>query len=369
MANSAAADGLKVQKWDDEFFREYFQENPFRSYMGTDANSIIQVKEDQVGRYQKVTYALLNNLSNNGVTGSNTLEGSEESMDNRSFSVTVDKLRNAIRVPEIEEQYNSFSLRQAARPLLMDWAMETGTTQRVVDALQSINGVAYGSASEAQKDAWLDDNTDRVFFGVNGVANFSTSAPAGGATYDHSASLALCDTSADILTTSLLSTLKRAALTASPKIKPIRVGRDNRRYYVAFVHPRVMADLKTDTALVNAQRETIIRQQNNRLFQGGDVEYDGIIVHEVDQMPILSGVGAASADVSPVFFCGAQAVAYAIAKRWRSVSEQFDYEDKQGVAVETIDAIEKMQFGAGSADTDDLKDHGLVTGYVAVNTA
>lgn len=370
MANTAAADGLKVQKWDDRFFREYIQDNPFKPYMGADENSIIQLKEDQVRRYQKVTYALLNSLSNNGVTGSSTLEGNEEAMDSRSFSVTVDKLRNAVRVADIEQQYSSIDLRNAARPLLMDWAMDIGGTQRIIDALQSINGVAYGSATEAQKDAWLDDNTDRVFFGVNGVANFSTSAPAGGATYDHSASLALCDTTDDKLSTSILSQLKRAALTASPKIKPIRVGRLNRRYFVAFVHPRAMADLKGDDTLQNAQKDVIIRNENNRLFQGGDVEWDGIIVHEVDRMPVLSGVGNSSADVSPVFFCGAQAIGYAIAKRWRSVTERFDYEDKHGVAVETIDAIEKMRFGtdAGS-DTGDTKDHGLVTGYVALATA
>jgi hypothetical protein len=27
--------------------------------------------------------------------------------------------------------------------------------------------------------------------------------------------------------------------------------------------------------------------------------------------------------------------------------------------------IEKMTFGSGSGDTDDLKDHGMVTGYFA----
>lgn len=360
MANTAAQTGLKVQKWDDQFFREYIQDNPFRPYMGSDANSIIQVKEDQVGRYQKVTYALLNSLSNAGVTGSNTLEGNEEAMDSRSFSVTVDKLRNGVRVPEIDQQYSAIDLRNAARPLLMDWAMDIGATQRIIDALHSINGTAYASASEGAKDAWLVDNADRVFFGAN-----AGSAASG----DHSAGLALCDTTADKLSASLLSTFKRAALTASPKIKPIRVGRLNRRYYVAFVHPRAMADLKGDDTLQNAQKDVIIRNENNRLFQGGDVEWDGIIVHEVDRMPVLSGVGAASADVSPVFFCGAQAVAHAIAKRWRSVTEEFDYGDKQGVAVETIDAIAKMQFGSGSGDTDDLKDHGLLTGYVALATA
>lgn len=369
MANSTAADGLKVQKWDDRFFTEYFQENPFRPYMGTGTNSIIQTKEDTVSRYQKITWALVNELSGAGVTGTSTLEGNEESMVSRSFAATVDKLRNAVRVAEMEEQVSAIDLRNAARDVLMNWAQDVGATKRVIDALGSINGVLYGSATETQKDAWLDDNADRVMFGVNASANFSTAAPAGGATYDHSGSLALCDTTADKLSTSLLSTFKRKALAAAPKIRPIRVGALNRRYYVAFVHPRVMADLKGDTAIQSAQREVVLTKENNRLFQGGDVEWDGVIVHEVDRMPILAGVGASSADVSPVYLCGAQAIGYGIAKRWRSVTEEFDYSDKKGVAMETIDVIEKMRFGSGSGDTADLKDHGVFTGYVAVATS
>jgi len=51
----------------------------------------------------------------------------------------------------------------------------------VISALGSINGVAYGSASESAKDAWLVDNADRVLFGA-AVGNNSAN--------DHSASLA-----------------------------------------------------------------------------------------------------------------------------------------------------------------------------------
>ena len=40
------------------------------------------------------------------------------------------------------------------------------TEKLIMQALASINGVNYACATEAQKDAWLVDNADRVLFGA-----------------------------------------------------------------------------------------------------------------------------------------------------------------------------------------------------------
>lgn len=356
MADSTAATGLTVKQWDDEYFTEYVQDNPFARYMGTDENSIIQVKEDLTKKKgDAIHFALVNRLTGAGVTGSSTLEGNEEDMDSRSFELTIDQYRNAVRVPAFENQKSAISLRDAARSTLMTWSMEH-TRDKVIDKGYSINGVAYGSATEPNKDAWLVDNADRVLFGA---------AVGNNASNDHSAALLTVDSTNDILSTGILSLMKRIALTANPKIKPIRVAGMNKRFYVVFVHPRAMRDLKSDTAIQQAQRDVVLRNQNNKLFEGGDVEWDGLIVHEVDDMPILSGVGASSIDVSPVYLCGAQAFGVGFGKRWESTTEEFDYGDKFGVATRAWYEVEKLTFGTGSGDTDDLKDHGMVTGYMA----
>lgn len=89
-----------------------------------------------------------------------------------------------------------------------------------------------------------------------------------------------------------------------------------------------------------------------------------MIIHEVDDMTTLSGVGASSIDVGGVFLCGAQAFGLGIAKRWNTVTKgETDYGNEKGCAVRAIDGLDKMTFGSGSDDTDDLKDHGMVTGY------
>lgn len=357
MADTSAATGLAVQQWDDKFFTEHLRGNVYAGEMGSNETSVIQIKEDLTKKPgDSVTFALVNKLSQAATTGSDTLEGNEEDMTTRSFRLYVDKRRNAVRVSEIEEQKSAIGLRMAARAQLKEWAT-SDTEELISKALISINGVAYASASEAQKDAWLTNNTDRAYF-ASGYAGT-----------DHSAGLAELDTTADLCTASDLSTMKlKATITAGPKIRPIRSEKNGRRYYIAYAHPFAFQALKADTTITQAQREVQSMMEGEKLFKGGDLLWDGIIVKEIDNLydyATLTGVGASSATVVPVFLCGAQAIGYGIARRWKSIEETFDYGDKRGVAIDQIYGIEKMKFGSGTGDTDDLKDHGVVTGYFA----
>ena len=363
MADTSVASGLTVQQWDDKFFREYLGWNKYAKYMGTDTNSIIQVKEDLTKKPgDSVTFALVNRLTGNGVTGSNVLEGNEEAMDSRSHKLTVDQIRNAVRVPMLDEQFSAISLRNAARPVLLDWMMEQ-TRDDITTALGSINGVAYGSASEAQKDAWLDDNNDRVLFGAL-VGN--TDSTGGTVAYDYSDSLATIDNTADKLDSGMISLAKRRAKLASPQVRPIRVREaGDEEWFVLLCNSLCFRDLQADTVIQQANREARARGVNNPLFTGGDLLYDGVIIREIEQIAVDSGAGAASIDVAPNYLCGAQAVGVGYAMRSNTVEETFDYSDKKGVAVREVRGIEKLQFGSGTTDTADLKDHGVFTIWAA----
>ena len=361
MADTRVSTGLTVEQWDEKYFVEYLTENRFAGEMGTSENSLIQVTENLMKKPgDRVNFALVNKLTNDAITGSNTLEGNEEDMASRSFEVTVNKRRNGVRVAEIDEQFSAISLREAAKSTLKDWSMKD-TENLIVRVLPAFNGKRYSSASEAEKDAWLVDNADRVLFGAVRSNNSSN---------DHSASLLNCDTTADKLTAAAVSKMKTIAETvANPLIRPIRsTASKGRRYYIMYAHPYAFNDLKGDTTITTAQREVMLQMENERLFEGGDLFWDGVIIKQIEQAATewdFGLVGASSARVVGAFLCGAQAVGTAYAKRWTSKQEDFDYGDKHGVAIEAIYGIEKMQFGSGSADRDDLKDHGVVTGYFA----
>jgi len=353
MADTTQATGLTVQQWDDKFFVEYHQDSVFKPYMGSDDSAIIQVNEDlSKKRGDSITFALVNSLSGAGVTGTATLEGSEEALETRSFRLYVDKVRNGVRVAEMSEQRSAIDLRDAARGALKRWIMNK-TRDDIITALGSINGTAYGSASEGNKDAWLVDNADRVLFGAaigNNAAN------------DHSAALLTLDTTNDKFTAAAARQMKRLALAANPAVTPIEV-KGGKRVYVVFCGPRTFRDLQTSLETIN--RDAMQRGMDNPIISGADLHYDGMVFKLVDNIPIYAGVGASSADVSPVYLCGAQAIGVGYAKRTRSVTEVFDYADKNGVAIEEIRGIKKLIFGSGSGDTDDLKDNGVVTGYFA----
>ncbi len=358
MTDTTAATGLVVQQWEDSFFSQYLHDGGFKPLMGTGENAVIQVKEDLTKKAgDSITIALVNRLNNAAVTGSSTLEGSEEDMVSRSFRIYVDKRRNAVRVSEMNEQKSAISLRQAAKPTLLDWAMED-TRDLIVTALGSVNGVSFTASTEAQRDAYLVDNVDRIVFG-------NVAAPSAS---DMSAALADLDTTGDLLTTATIDAALLKAKLASPKIRPMRDPGNGKRYYIVFAHPAAVKNLRDSMTTTLASTAAVV--EGSKLFEGGDLHWNGAIVKECDNLPVYLNLGnGATTEVTPAYLCGAQALAIAYAKRWKSVTEIFDYGDKHGVAVETIIGVRKVLFGSGAGDTDDLKDHGVVTIYSATTAA
>lgn len=354
MATTTARAGLTPQQWDDNFFKAYIRDNRFKRYMGTDENSIIQLKEDLTKKKgDKVTFALVNELTGSGQT-TGTLEGNEEGLDSRSHALTVAPLRHAVAITEWDEQKSAIDLRDAGKMMLKMWAMAK-MRDAIISALGSINGVAYGSASEAQKDAWLVDNADRVLFGAAKSNNSSN---------DHSASLANIDSTNDKLTPGAVSLMKRIAQTASPKIRPIRLNEDE-EWFVLFCGSRAFRDFASNSTVTQANRDALNRGKDNPLFTGGSLLWDGVIVREIPEISALSGVGASSIDVDPCYLVGAQAVGLGWAQRTKSTTNTRDYGFLHGVGISEMRGVEKMTFGSGTGDTDDLKDHGVCTGFFA----
>ncbi len=172
MAQTYAASGLTPQLWDDEFFRDYVRASRYKRYMGVDELAIIQLKEDLTKkRGDSVTYALVNELVNNGVTGNSTLKGNEERLNSRSHRVTVDVLRHAVAVDDWDEQKSVIDLRNAGRVQLREWSMKK-LRDGITSALGQIDGTAFSSSSVAQRDTWTANNQDRVLFGDT-TANYS----------------------------------------------------------------------------------------------------------------------------------------------------------------------------------------------------
>ncbi len=361
MAQTYASAGLTPQQWDDQFFTDYVRASRYRRYMGTDEASIIQLKEDLMKKAgDSVTFALVNELIGDGVTGNTTLKGNEERMNSRSHKVTVGVLRHAVVVDDWDVQKSVIDLRNAARVQIREWAMKK-LRDGITSGLGQIDGIDFFAATNAQRDTWQLNNRDRVVFGTGKVTE---------ATF---ASALSAVTAGAQLTPNLLSLMKRVAQSSSPKVKPIYLREMDQEWYVAFVGPRAWRDLTEDSPTTNvltlANRDARIRGVDNPLFTGDSLVWDGMIIREIPEISALgasiASIQSATTGIEPVYLCGAQAVGLAWAQRTKSTTDVDDYEFLHGVGVQEIRGIEKLRFGtAAGADTTTPKDHGIVTAFV-----
>jgi len=362
MANTTTASELVVTKYLSDFFKEYIRNNRFSRYTGTSVNNVITIKE---GR-KKIEVPLVTRLKGNGVNGSSTLRGNGEAIGNYGFELAPTYYRHAVEFDREELEKPAIDLMKASRPLLLDWAKEL-TRDHIIDAMMAIHtGSAYvdlKDATEANADAWLVNNSDRVLFG-NDTAH-------GGGT-DHSGGLAACVAADDKLTAATVSLAKRMAKTADPHIRPIKTSEDE-EWYVMFADPYAFRDLKSN--LGTSHQNAMPRSKQNPIWTDGDLVYDGVIIREVPEIAdavdyidgsnttlnLLTG-GSASDRVAVNFLCGAQALGFGLGQRPRViVDREYDYQFQPGVAVECKHDIDKaffnnVQHGMVSVYTNSAKD-------------
>src|SRR5436190_24381253 len=106
MTLTTVTSASKAQVWDSNFFTSYVRANRFKRYMGTDENSIIQLKEDLTKKAgDKINIPLIAQLTGAGVTGNTLLEGSEEALGNYNHQLTVATLRTAVAVTDNDQQH------------------------------------------------------------------------------------------------------------------------------------------------------------------------------------------------------------------------------------------------------------------------
>jgi N4-gp56 family major capsid protein len=306
-----------------------------------------------------INIPLITRLVAAGVTGNQVLEGNEEALAQYNCALSVDWRRHAVTVPKSQSYQTEIDLLNAARDGLRTWEAEQ-MRDDIIDAMLQVvttgdTTVDYASASAANRNAYAAANQDRLLFG-SVVSNFN-------ATF--ATALGNVDTTNDKTTVASLSLAKRLARQANPRIRPFKTAK-GREYYVAFHGARTFRDLKLDSTMVQANRDARAREgdgmKDNPLFQDGDLIYDGIIHREVpeidDRCSSLNATGASSADVRPVFLCGAQAIGVAWGQEPTPVTDMDrDYKFRPSVAIEELLAVKKMAFNG--------KQHGMVTAFFA----
>ena len=310
-----------------ELFVEAQKQAYFQRMMGGTKNNMIYVKggSDDLKKHKgdKVTFGLRARLPDtvDAVTAGETLEGKEQSLTTYSDSVTLGQYRFGIR--------------------------DDGEYTRHVEAFSIDN--ESKEALEIQGAEWIDKQI------MNSLQTSPTKTMYGG---DATSTISLVD--ADLIDTALISRVKYSAqegfsaggTRAQPPLTPIRI--DGKDHFVMLVSNACAYDLKRNTVFQNAQRDAMGRGSDNPLFTGAIGEWDGVIIHAMENVPngLKTDTGFADFDGltnlrgSRNLFMGASALCWAWGTTPTIVDEEFDYGDQHGFAWKLIAGWTKTNFNS-----------------------
>lgn len=363
MAEIRVNPNLSPTIWDDRFSTEFFQSNPFAAYAGTSNNNMIVMKEDYASkRGNGITFEFITNLTRGTIFDRQPLRGHEDALGEYGDKIFWRMRKKGLAINELDADLGAIDLRQAMRQTLKTWANEDvkwETIDRLIDMGTNCD-VPYASSSAADRNAWVANNPDRVRFG-NSSANYSaTFATAAGNV----------GTTNDTFTVDSVVDLKAVALAAKPRITPIEVKeRSNQRFFVAFVHPRVMRDYKKSVRVTETQ--VSVHDRNEAIFMGGDREMDGVVIHEVDDATTMPSIGASGTTLYPVHLCGQEALGWAIKSRYKTRTQTDDYQTEEGIAMIGKWGMKKLCYSGAIGGTDTTvygKQRGVVTGFYAASS-
>ena len=336
--NYGTNDALAVKLWAKVLAAEALKATKIRPLIGTRKSAIIHHKtESSKSAGDKVTFGLRMQLTGDGVSEGETLEGNEEALTTYTDAVEINQLRHAVRVASddtIDAQRVTFNMRAEARDGLRDWFAKRYS----VTFFNQVCGYT--------------PQTDSKYYGFNSVNAPSSGRQiwAGTATADEGLG------ASDIFDLKYVDYAKEAAETADPKIVPTMINGED--MYVMYLHPYQITDLRTNTSTGQWQDIQKAAMQggkisDNPLFTGALGVYNNVILRRADDVTqgVNSSTGAAISTVRRAVLLGAQAAAFATGRRggtldFKWVEETFDYTNEVGIAATTIMGMKKTRFNS-----------------------
>lgn len=370
IGNTVSVSGLRPQMWQKQLFLDAMDLLFFKrtNMMGEDENNIIRVKTVKKGQGATDNFGITVKMGpTDGVSGDNELEGRESAIVGYSQSIVLDQFRTAVRLKgRLDEQKAAYNMRMDAKSKLATRLAEFIEMQIFL----KLGGVTNPTLTDVAGNVlgYLDDGQALATWSNSPTVISNTDTNAGyGARYlcaDYSNGATSLATT-DLMTPEMISRAKVKALTASPRVLPLRV--DGREAFVMFIHPWVAFDLRRNAEWNQAQRDANIRGEKNPIFSGAIGIWDGVIIHEHPYCPFLdisvaghnfgtadAGTDYAAVDCFRSLLCGRSAAGILQGSSdagW--VEETFDYQNKVGFSTSWMAGINKIVFNS--------KEYGVIT--------
>lgn len=295
-----------------------------------------------------------------GVVGDNQLENREVGITAHDIEVTFDQFRKAYRnVGTLDDRTYFFKFAQQVSDQLSYWAADIKDRM----FMNMIAGVGF----EYEVDGSLRDASCE--WNHNAFASHVTTPTTNRhLRWDVSTTNTLVSGSSaatgnvaatDIPTWNMFIDMR----TELPmmRIKPIRGKWGNGSdLYICIVHPRTMNAIKKDSTFQQNMRDAMQRGDKNPIFAGAETYMvDGILL--ISHRYAYTTLGAASGskwgsdgtvDGARSIFLGAQAVGTIDMQRPKIVTEEFDYKNSQGIAMNLQWGGRKIVFPLNGSDED-----------------
>lgn len=337
--NSAEA----VKLWSRKLAHEVRKTTYIDRFIGEGSDSLIQMKsEAKKDSGDRIRVILRMLLTGDGVVGDQPLEGNEESLTTYTDDLIINQLRHAVRSQgKMSEQRIPFEHRAEAKDGLRDWWAE----RMDYSFFNHICGYTVA-------------NTTGTGTGTPYIAGNTILAPSSGRKMTSNSGVTNDEGlgSSDLFTLTTIDRAVEKAKVATPKIRPINYK--GGKYYVMFLHPYQVTDLRTTTSTgqwLDIQKSAMMGDgsQGNPIFTGALGMYNGVILHEAYRVTqgVNSSTGAAITTVRRSVLCGAQSAFIGFGKGssfkqmdWRE--ELFDYGNQLGVEAGFVFGIKKAQFNS-----------------------
>ncbi|MGJ4954622.1 N4-gp56 family major capsid protein [Bradyrhizobium sp. HKCCYLRH2015] len=332
----AVNDPLSNKLWAKKLNAEMLKPTYFGRFMGEESDNMIQVKTElDTNAGDKVTIGLRVQLTGDGTTEGQALQGNEENLSTYNDALVINELAHAVRVKNkgtIDAQRVPFNLRNEGKNGLRDWfadrfdrcmANHLAGNTLVTDPRYIGNNAVTAPTFFVRPSSYTDDAS------VNG---------------DNTAKFNL----------SLIDVCVERAETASPVMRPVMVQGEKK--WLMFLHNYQVTDLRTNTQTgqwLDIQKAALAggAASKSPVYTGALGEYNNVILHKWSRLPQgISNANAYQANTRRAVFCGAQAGAVGFGKEFAKgshfkwVEELFDYERELGVSGQTVWGIKKSVF-------------------------
>ena len=374
LTNFGTLTGDQLQAWSRDFWRVARNQSFINQFAGAGSNAMVQ-RVTELTKNQKGTKAnitLLADMTGDGITGDNTLEGNEEALRAFDISIGLDQLRFANRIAgRMADQKTVVNFREQSRDALA-YAMADRCDQL---AFLTLSGVAYTQKNNGGLRA-TSASAGHELVDLEFASDVSAPTSDRHRRWDATSGLVAGDTTAVDATDKIgyRTIVELKAYAKDNYIRGIR-GAGNQETFHMFVTPQQMAALKLDSDFLANVRNAGVRGTSNSLFSGSSsLMVDGVMIHEFRHVFNTSGAttgtssnaGAAGykwgADADVVggraLFCGAQALALADIGLPEMVEDTFDYGNQSGISVGKIFGMRKPKYNSDISGS--VQDFGVI---------